>query len=75
MLDASSEAVALVRVDNLRVVEANAAATKTLGLVPGAEFLPDLTDGDRRALDSLLETARMNGRAPSIVLHRREAAR
>jgi transcriptional regulator PpsR len=73
LLDASSEAVALVRVDNLRVVEANAAAAKSLGLVPGAEFLPDLTDSDKKALAGLLETARMNGRAPSIVIHRPES--
>jgi len=69
LLDASSEAVALVRVDTLRIVEANAAATRRLGIMPGAAFLPDLAAGDRRALTSLLETARMNGRAPSIVLH------
>jgi transcriptional regulator PpsR len=69
LLDASSEAVALVRVGNLRIVEANAAATKFLGFVPGAEFLLDLTDYDRKSLDALLETARMKGRAPSIVLH------
>ncbi len=59
----------LVRVGNLRVVEANAAAAKLLGLVPGAEFLSSLTDRDRASLDALLETARMRGRAPSIVLH------
>ena len=70
LLDASSEAVALVRVDNLRVVEANLVAAKSLGLVPGAEFMPDLTDGDKKALAGLLETARMNGRAPGIVVHR-----
>ena len=69
LLDASSEAVALVRVGNMRVVEANAAAAKALGLVPGAEFLHDLSDRDRKALEALLEAARMRGRAPSIVLH------
>ncbi len=69
LLDASQEAVVLVRVGNLRVVEANAAATKSLRLFPGAEFLPDLTDRDRRTLDALLETVRMRGRAPSIALH------
>ena len=68
-LDASSEAVALVRVTNLRIVEANVAATKSLGLVPGGEFRPTLTDSDRSALDAMLATARMKGRAPSIVLH------
>lgn len=69
LLEASPESVVLVRVDNLRVVEANVAATKSLGLVPGAEFLPDLSEPDRNALGRLLEAARLNGRAPSIVLH------
>ena len=70
LLDASSGAVALVRVTNLRVVEANVAATKLLGLVPGGEFLPSLADHDRRSLEAALDTARLNGRAPSIALHR-----
>jgi transcriptional regulator PpsR len=69
LLEASTEAVALVRVTNLRVVEANAAATKTLGLFPGSEFYLDLPDRDRRALADMLEAVRMRGRAPSMVLH------
>jgi transcriptional regulator PpsR len=69
LLDASSGAVVLVRVTNLRVVEANVAATRLLGLVPGGEFLPRLTEQDRRNLEATLETARINGRAPSIALH------
>jgi transcriptional regulator PpsR len=69
LLDASSGAVALVRVTNLRVVEANVAATKLLGLVPGGEFLPRLGDNDRRNLEATLSTARLDGRAPSIALH------
>ena len=59
----------LVRVTNLRVVEANVAATRLLGVVPGGEFLPRLTDQDRRSLEATLDTARLNGRAPSIALH------
>ena len=69
LLEAASEAVALVRVGTLRVVEANALAARTFGLVPGAEFLPDLPERERRALDAHLETARTTGRAPRIVLH------
>ncbi len=69
LLDASSEAVALVRVDNLRVVEANAVAARSLGLLPGVVFPPELTERDRRPLDSLLEAARLKGRAPGIVIH------
>src|SRR5271166_1546595 len=69
LLDASSEAVVLVRVTNLRIVEANAAATKLLGMVPGGEFFPDLGERDRKGLDAALESVRMKGRAPGIALH------
>ena len=41
-----------MRVTNLRVVEANVAATKLLGLVPGGEFFPRLADQDRRNLEA-----------------------
>ena len=44
-------------------------ATRSLGLLPGAEFLPDLSARDRKALEAALELARSQGRAPNIVLH------
>jgi len=69
VLDASDEAVALVRATTLRVVEANVAAARLLGLVPGSEFFPDLSNRDRRALDGALGLARAQGRAPNIALH------
>jgi transcriptional regulator PpsR len=69
VLDASNEAVALVRASNLRVVEANVAAARQLGLLPGAEFLPELTARDRKALEAALEVARSQERAPNIALH------
>jgi transcriptional regulator PpsR len=69
LLDATSEAVALVRASNLRVVEANITATKSLGLVPGAEFLPGISARDRKSLETMLGVVRAQGRAPSIALH------
>ncbi len=69
LLEASQDAVALVRAETLRVVEANVAAAKALKLVPGAEFLPDLPLRDRKALSSMLDIVRGQGRAPSIALH------
>lgn len=69
VLDASNEAVALLRSTTLRVVEANVAAARWLGLVPGSEFFPDLPGRDRKALDGALETARSQGRSPNIALH------
>ncbi len=69
LLDASQEAVALVRAETLRVVEANVVATKALKLVPGAQFLPDLPQQDKKALSALLDVVRGQGRAPGIALH------
>lgn len=69
VLDATSDAVALVRATTLRVVEANVAATRLLGLVPGSEFFPDISSRDRKSLEGMFELARAQGRAPSIALH------
>jgi transcriptional regulator PpsR len=69
VFDASSEAVALVRAANLRVVEANFAAAQRLGMVPGGEFMPDLSPRDRKAFEMMLHRVREQGRAPGIALH------
>ena len=74
VLDASTEAVALLRASNMRVVENNVQAARALGLVPGAEFFPALGARDRKALDAALEQARSQGRAPNIVLHLADGA-
>jgi transcriptional regulator PpsR len=75
LLDASNEAVALVRATTLRVIEANVMAARALGLVPGAEFLPGLAARDRKQLDVALEMVRSQGRAPSIVVHLNDRSR
>jgi transcriptional regulator PpsR len=69
VLEASHDAVVLVRPANLRVVEANAEAFRALKLRAGGEFLPELGARDRRALETALAAARTRGRAPGIVLH------
>jgi len=69
LFDVANEAVLLVNVSNLTIVEANQAATKALGLFPGSEFFPDLSPRDRKSLQAMLETVRAHGRAPSIALH------
>jgi len=68
LFDATSEAVALVGVSDLRVVEANLCATKNLDLAPGAPFLARLDERDRRVLDEMLAKTREEGRAPGVVL-------
>lgn len=74
VLDAADDAVALVRASNRRVVEANVQAVRALGLLPGAEFFPDLSPRDRKAFDAALALAGSQGRAPTIVLHLPDAS-
>lgn len=68
LFDATSEAVALVSVCDLRVVEANLCAIKDLDLAPGAPFLPRLDECDKRVLDDVLAKTRAEGRALRVAL-------
>ena len=68
LFDASTEVAVVVRVTNLRIVEANVAATKNLGLLPGPEFYPDMPPRDRKSFEAMLVKVREQGRAPGIAL-------
>jgi transcriptional regulator PpsR len=68
LFDASTEPAVVVRVTNLRIVEANAAATRSLGLLPGPEFYRDMPSRDRKSFDAMLGKVREHGRAPGIAL-------
>ena len=68
LFDASAEPAVIVRASNMRIFEANVAATRSLGLLPGPEFCPDLAPRDRRALEAMLDKARELGRAPGIAI-------
>jgi transcriptional regulator PpsR len=68
LFDATTEAVALVNVSDMSVIEANLRAARNLYLSPGAPFLPHLNDRDRRALAELFKKTREQGRAPGIVI-------
>jgi transcriptional regulator PpsR len=75
LFDSSNEAVMLVQAANLRVVEANRAALRALGLAPyppgviaGQDFLPALLEEDRAALQLMLERVRVQKRAPGMLI-------
>lgn len=68
LFDASSEAVLLVRADTLRVVEANPAAIRALGIAPGWEVLKEVAPRDQDAVQAMLLRARRHGRVPGIVV-------
>ncbi len=69
LFDASNEAVLLIRVEQLRVLEANPSAIRALGLAPGQEFLPELAPAEREPFRALLARVRELGRVPGILVH------
>lgn len=70
LFDASNEAVLLLRASNLRVVEANPAAIRALGLAPvGRDFVAELDARDREPFRTMLLRVREQGKAPGILVH------
>ncbi len=69
LFDASNEAVLLLSADQLRIIEANPAAIRALGLARGRELLSELSAEDREPFQALLQRVRQSGRAPGILLH------
>ena len=70
LFDASNEAVLLLRAANLRIIEANPAAIRALGLAPaGREFLPELAPQEREPFQAMLFRVREHGKAPGILVH------
>jgi transcriptional regulator PpsR len=69
LFDNSSEVVLIIRVEDMRVVEANLAALRALGLTPGQDLLPELPAAEHDLLRIMLTRVREQGRAPGIVVH------
>jgi len=69
LFDATNEAVVLVAVSDLRIIEANLAAERSFGLFPGSDFWARMQERDKKGFRAMLEKVREQGRAPSIVLH------
>lgn len=70
LFDASTEAVLLLRASDLRIVEANPAALRALGLSPvGRDFLAELAPEERDAFRALVLRVREHGKAPGSLVH------
>ena len=69
LFDASNEAVLLVKAENLRIVEANPAAIRALGLAPGWEFLREIVPRQQEPFQAMLQRVRQLGRAPGMMVH------
>jgi transcriptional regulator PpsR len=69
LFDASNEAVLLIRADTLRIVDANPAAIRTLGLAKGRELLPELAPHELAPFQAMLARVRDQGRGPGVLVH------
>jgi len=69
LFDASHEPVLVLSVDGLRVLEANPAAIRALGVAPGWEFLAEVAPADIDAFQGVLMRAREQGRTPGMMMH------
>jgi transcriptional regulator PpsR len=69
LFDATHEAVLVLAVDGLRVIEANPEAIRTLGFAPGWEFTREVAAADLDAFQAMLARVRDHGRSPGIMVH------
>ena len=69
LFDASNEAVLMVGADSLRIVEANPAAMRALGVAPGWDVASAIPTRERDGFLGMLQRVREHGRAPGLVLH------
>lgn len=69
LFDASSEAVLVMHSETGKVIEANPAAIRMLGIAPGWELAQEIAPRDRANFATMLGRARDHGRAPGILVH------
>jgi transcriptional regulator PpsR len=75
VFDASNEAVIILSASNLRIIEANRAASDALssqrrnGSVVGRDLLGEIAADDREIVRDMLERIRERGKALSILIH------
>lgn len=69
LFDAANDAVLLVKVDTLRVLEANPAAIRALGVSRGSDILAQVAVREQEPLRAMLARVREQGRAPGALVH------
>jgi len=74
LFDSSNEAVLLVRAGNMRIVEANPAAIRALGIQPQAaasalDVMSLVAAAERPAFQALLHRVRQEGKSPAAMVH------
>ena len=70
LFDSSNEAVLLLKASNLRIVEANPAAIRALGISPsGRDFIEELSQKERETFQAMLIRVREHGKTPGVLVH------
>lgn len=69
LFDASNEGVLTLQSDDLRIIEANPAAIRSLGLARGRDFLDEMAPNERDPFKSMIGRVREHGKAPGIIVH------
>jgi transcriptional regulator PpsR len=70
LFDASNEPVLLIKAADLRIIEANAAAIRALGMTTsGRLLLPELASKEQAPFQAMLLRVREHGKAPGVLVH------
>jgi transcriptional regulator PpsR len=68
LFNAASQPVLLINADDLKIMEANPAAIRSLGVVEDEELLPAVVQEEHDTFRALLASTRNHGKAPGVVL-------
>ena len=69
IFNAAIDPVLLIEVDTLRIIDANPAANRTLGIGPNWNFLTEIAEADRTPFLAMMDRARDYGQAPGVIVH------
>jgi transcriptional regulator PpsR len=69
LFDASAQPVLFIGADDTRIIEANPAAIRALGVASDCELLPEILAAQRDLFRSMLARVRDQGKAPGIIIH------
>ena len=69
LFDVSNDSMLVLNSEDFRVVDANPAAIRALGLTRGWEFLTEIAPRERDAFREMLARVRENGRTPGGMFH------
>ena len=69
LFEASEQPVVLLDASELKIVEANPAATRALGVESGSELLSAIRESERAGFETMLTRVRAEGKAPAVVIH------